>query len=269
MADALKIDKPVKLDALAIAAHPDDVEITCGGLLLRLLDKGYKTGILDLTRGEMGTHGNEATRASAAAAAAKVLNLSYRGNAALPDSGLFNSQENRGVVSKVIRETQPELVILPHWMQRHPDHLAASELGYDSCFLAGLKKAAVNGQLIAGEPHRPKKIIYASYYREKEHSFLVDISEQFERKCQAVAAYSSQFSTHTPMPTILASVFARSTRADTGGKPIFQNDVSIFDMLYSRGRSLGHTVNVTFAEAYTIKENILVDDPFVMPVRSI
>lgn len=258
-----------KVDVLAIAAHPDDVEITSGGLLLKLKDKGYATGILDLTRGETGTHGDDQMRASEAAAAAKVLGLSYRGNLSLPDSGLFNTQENRAAIARVIRGARPDLVILPHWAQRHPDHLAASQVGYDACFLAGLKKAAVNGELLHGEPHRPKKIIYASYFRERRFSFLVDIGEQFERKCQAVAAYTSQFSTHTPIEKILADVFRRSTRADTGGRPIFQTDVSVFDLMYARGRSLGHMAGVAFAEAYITKEAMLVDDPLTMAVRSI
>jgi len=170
------------LDILAIAAHPDDIEITCGGLLIKLADKDRATGVLDLTQGEMGTRGSISDRANEAARAAEVLGLAYRKNARMPDSAVEYSQANKLKIAQVIRDTRPEAVILPHWVQRHPDHLACSRLGYDACFLAGLTKAKLDG-----DPHRPRKIIYASYFRNTDYSFLVDISDEFERKVEAVA----------------------------------------------------------------------------------
>ncbi len=237
---------PVKLDILAIAAHPDDTEITCGGTLIKMVQRGRKVGALDLARGEMGTYGTEEDRDAERAEAARVMGLAWRGNLSLPDSAIEYVQENKLKIAQVIRDTRPELVVLPHWEQRHPDHHACSLLGYDACFLAGLKK--IN---LGGEPHRPRKIIYASYYRNLSNSFLVDISDQFEKKCEAVAAYKSQFSDNN---------IARQ---------IFHPGVTVFELMRDRGASLGHMVGVAYAEAFTIKEQILVDDPQTMPVRSI
>lgn len=236
----------VKLDILAIAAHPDDIEITCGGLLIKMAKRGRKTGALDLTRGEMGTLGDTNSRVAEAAAATDVLGLSYRENFSLPDSALEFNQENKLKIAAVIRATQPELVILPHWQQRHPDHRVCSQLGYDACFLAGLKKLDVDS-----EPYRPRKIIYVSYFRNTDYSFLVDISDEFEQKCEAVAAYRSQFA--NPVTA----------------KHIFQPGIDIFDLMRTRAAALGQLVNVKYAEAYTIKEHILIDDPQKMPVRSV
>lgn len=237
---------PNKLDILAIAAHPDDIEITCGGLLIKMAKRGRATGALDLTRGEMGSFGNEVERDAESAAAAKILGLAYRGNLSLPDSAIEYNQANKLKVARVIRETRPELVILPHEVQRHPDHHVCARLAYDACFLAGLKKLDIEG-----EPFRPRKILYVSYFRNTDYSFLVDISEEFEQKCEAVAAYKSQF-------------------ADpANARRIFQPGVDIFEFMKLRARQLGQLVNVTYAEAYTIKEQILIDDPLLMPVPSI
>jgi len=254
----------VSLDVLAIAAHPDDAEITCGGLLIKMIRKGRKVGVLDLARGEMGTYGDEHDRAAEAASAAKIMGLSYRGNAEMPDAGVEFTQENKLKIAQVIRDTKPELVILPHWEQRHPDHLACSRLGYDACFLAGLAKLP-----LSGEPHRPRKIIYASYYRNTDHSFLVDIGEVFEQKLRAIAAYESQFGDPAWVDDVLKGSAAAETVISAGRKGVFAPGVHIFDLLYSRSRTLGQTVGVTFAEAYTIKEHMLIDDPQKMPVRSI
>ena len=176
------------LDLLAIAAHPDDVEITSGGLMIKMAQLGRKTGVLDLTRGEMGTFGSVSERNQEAAHAGEIMGLSYRNNLSLPDSSVANTQENKLKIAQIIRDTRPELVVLPHWEQRHPDHLACSQLGYDGCFLAGLNKINLDG-----DPYRPRKIMYASYSRTATFSFLVDISDVFEQKCEAVAAYKSQF----------------------------------------------------------------------------
>jgi len=234
------------LDVLTVAAHPDDIEITSGGTLLKLAAMGHKTGVLDLTRGEMGTLGTQEERDKEAEEAGKLLKLSWRGNLSLPDSAVEYNQENKLKLAQVLRDKKPELVILPHWNQRHPDHLACSRLGYDACFLAGLKKADLDG-----EPFRPRKIIYASYFRNTDYSFLVDITDFIDQKCEAVAAYKSQFSN---------PVTARH---------IFQPGVDIYELMRTRARALGQLVGVQFAEAYTIKEHILIDDLQHMPVNSI
>ena len=234
------------LDILSIVAHPDDTEITAGGLLIKMAKQGHAVGVLDLTQGEMGTLGDEHDRKAEAEAAAKIMGLSWRGNLKLPDSAVEYNQENKLKLAKVIRETKPELVILPHWEQRHPDHLAACKLGYDACFLAGLKKLPIDGK-----PYRPRKIIYACYYRNKDFSFLVDISNEFEQKVKAVLAYQSQFGNKE------------------ASKEIFKPGVDIVDLMKTRNHHFGQLVEVEYAEAYTVKENILIDDVFNMPVRSV
>src|SRR6202051_1954222 len=134
------------LDILAIAAHRDDVEQTCGGTLLKMADGGHSTGILDLTRGEMGTRGTADDRAREAADAAKILQVSWREALDIPDGRVENTWQNRLKVARVIRQTRPRVVILPYWEGRHPDHYTASKLGYEACFLAGLAKLAISPQ---------------------------------------------------------------------------------------------------------------------------
>src|ERR1700747_454833 len=131
------------LDILAIAAHRDDVEQTCGGTLLKMAELGHHTGILDLTQGEMGTRGSAEDREREAAEAAKILRVSWRQALDIPDGRVENTWENRLKVARVIRETRPRVVILPYWKGRHPDHYTASVLGYEACFLAGLAKLGV------------------------------------------------------------------------------------------------------------------------------
>ncbi|MCP4711819.1 MAG: bacillithiol biosynthesis deacetylase BshB1 [Planctomycetes bacterium] len=239
---------PTKLDILAIAAHRDDVEITCGGTIIKMIDNGKKAGILDLTQGEMGTKGTSEDREHEADNAAEIMGLSFRKNLRLPDSAVEVNRENKLKVARIIRDTQPELVILPFWIQRHPDHLYAMQLGYDACYLAGLKKLEMDGN---GEPHRPRKIIYSSSFRDVRHSFYVDITNQIDRKLKAVAAYKSQFD------------------GSPQSREIFKPGVDIFNFISITAMHYGHQVGVKYAEAFSIKENILIDDPSTMPVRSI
>lgn len=237
---------PIQLDVLSIAAHPDDTEITCGGLLIKMGKMGRKTGALDLTTGEFGTFGDQHDRKSEADSAAKIMGLSFRKQLDLPDAAIERDQPSKLKIAQVLRDTRPELVILPHWEQRHPDHMVCTQIGYDACFLAGLKKADLKG-----EPWRPRKIIYVTYFRNTDYSFLVDISDEFEQKCRAVAAYKSQFEN------------------PENAKKIFRPGVDVFEFMQIRAAQLGTLVGVKYAEAFTIKEQILIDDPQSMPVRSI
>lgn len=257
--------KREKLDYLAIAAHPDDIEIACGGLLIKAAKQGYKTGALDLTRGEMGTQGNEHDRARELADAAKIMELTWRGNLELPDSAVENNKETRLKLAQEIRSSKAEVVILPHWAQRHPDHLACCRLGYDACFLAGLRKADLEG-----EPHRPRKILYVSYFRNTDFTFLVDISDVMKQKLEAIRAYTSQFGDSIKVDEMFSlgsdDIWERRTSQK---KDIFHPGETVFDLLITRQRALGQMVGVRFAEAYTIKEQLLIDNPFALPVRSI
>src|ERR1700731_109092 len=178
----------MNLDLLAIAAHPDDVELSCGGTMLRMAQQGYKTGILDLTAGEMGTRGTRETRAKEADAAGKILQVSWRGILGVPDSDGQASRANKLLLAAKIRELRPKTVILPYWEARHPDHYHASALGYEGCFLAGLKQLPIEG-----EAYRPFKILYSTAYADVRPTFVVDITGQYERRRRAILAYGSQF----------------------------------------------------------------------------
>src|SRR6202035_3092969 len=179
----------MRIDLLAIAAHPDDVELTCGGTLIKMARRGYKTGILDLTAGEMGTRGTPETRAKEAAKAAKLLGVSWRGTLGVADSDVQPARQHKLKLAGVIRELRPRTVILPYWEARHPDHYHASTLGYEGCFLAGLKQAP-----IAGEAYRPFKVLYSMAFAvDVRPTFVVDISMQYEKRRKAILAYGSQF----------------------------------------------------------------------------
>lgn len=181
---------PEPLDVLAIMAHPDDAELLCGGALRKSAKAGERTGIVDLTRGEMGSRGTPEIRAREAARAAEILGLAERRNAGLPDGHLENSLEARRVVAGLVRALRPRVVVT-HWADgRHPDHRVAAQLVWDACFLAGLKNFPADG-----EPHRPVKLVHATAFREDADppSFVVDITGEMEDKVRAIAAYESQF----------------------------------------------------------------------------
>jgi len=237
----------IPLDILAIAAHRDDVEQTCGGTLLKMAQRGQRTGILDLTQGEMGTRGSADDRAREAADAARILGVGWRRALDIPDGRVENTWENRLKVATVIRETRPRVVILPYWKGRHPDHYTCSVLGYEACFLAGLVKLAL-GQLA---PHRPFKIIYATLYYEVRPTFVVDISQQFEQKFASIMAYKTQFSDQQ------------------AGKDIFPAQAEIRARVDSMARYYGLLGGVTYAEPFLQKEVGLVDDLLAIPVKSI
>jgi len=242
------------LDILAIAAHRDDVEQTCGGTLLKMAGRGHRTGILDLTQGEMGTRGTAEDRAREAAEAAKILSISWRHALDIPDGRVENTWENRLKVARVIREQRPRVVILPYWQGRHPDHYTTSVLGYEACFVAGLTKVVLNKQGLSDDalpPHRPFKIIYATLYYDIRPTFVVDISEQFETRFQALMAYKSQFSDQE------------------AGKELFPAHGEIRARVESMARFYGMLGGVTYAEPFLQKEVGLVDDLTTIPVKSI
>ena len=178
------------IDVLAVVAHPDDAELLCGGSLIRSADAGERTGILDLTRGETGSRGTPELRAAEAEDAAQILGLAVRRNAGLPDSKLQNTPQARSILAGLLRELRPRVVVT-HWLQgRHPDHRAAAHLTYDASYLAGLKNFDA-----PGDPFRPYKVLHALSFREdpEKPSFVVDVTEQMDRKMEAILAYRSQF----------------------------------------------------------------------------
>jgi bacillithiol biosynthesis deacetylase BshB1 len=234
------------VDVLAIAAHRDDVEQTCGGTLLKTAEQGHKTAILDLTRGEMGTRGTADDRAREAAEAARILKCAWRDALDIPDGRVENTYENRLKVARVIRQARPKSVILPYWQGRHPDHYTASTLGYEACFLAGLKKLAIDG-----EPHRPFKIIYASLYFDVRPTFVVDITDQFEARLASLMAYKSQYADQQE------------------GAGLFPQHAEIRDRVETMAKFYGLLAGVKYAEPYVQKEVGMVQDVTAIPVQSL
>ena len=234
------------LDILAVAAHPDDVEQTCGGTLMRMAEMGYRCGVLDLTAGDMGTRGTPAQRIAESQEAARIMLCAWRGNMRFPDARLDNTLPARMTLVGELRRLRPRTIILPYWEGRHPDHYITSRLLYEACFLSGLAK------MDEGEsrPHRPFKVLYASLYANVTPSFVVDISAQFERRMNALLAYESQYG------------------EQVDGKHLFPNEAEIRDRLSAVARFYGNLIGVKYGEPFVVKETMRVDDVVSMGVRS-
>jgi len=234
------------IDVLAIAAHRDDVEQTCGGTLLRMKAIGLRTAILDLTQGEAGTRGSAEDRAAEAAEAARILQVDSREALDLPDGRVENTYENRLKVVEILRRLRPRVVILPYWTGRHPDHYTSSTLGYEACFLAGLAKLDTGAP-----PHRPFKIVYSSLYADLRPSFVVDISDQIETRFAALMAYRSQYANQS------------------SGNNLFVPEEEIRERTFAMARHYGLLAGVRYAEPFVQKEVGLVGDLTLIPVQSI
>jgi len=247
-------------DVLAIAAHRDDVEQTCGGTLLRMAARGLRTAILDLTQGESGTRGSAEDRAREAEEAARILGVGWRQALAMPDGAVENTLANRLAIVRVLRLLRPRVVILPYGQARHPDHAIVATLGYEACFLSGLKKlpsgAASDGSSAAGsqsgsEPHRPFKIVYASLYADVRPSFVVDITPYIEQRHQALMAYRSQYANQS------------------AGSGLFVPEEEIRERTFAEARHYGLLAGVRYGEPYVQKEVGLADDLTLLPVQSL
>jgi bacillithiol biosynthesis deacetylase BshB1 len=238
----------MNLDLLAIAAHPDDVELTCGGTLLKMAQQGYKTGILDLTAGEMGTRGTPETRAKEAAKAAKLLRVKWRGTLGVPDSDVQPTRQHELRLAAVIRQLRPKTVILPYWEARHPDHYHASTLGYEGCFLAGLKQLP-----LGEEPFRPFKILYSTAYAEVRPTFIVDITPEYRQRHHAILAYSTQF----------------GRRSGSTKSKVFLAIDRLEGQMNQLARHYGEMIGVRYGEPFLQKELMKVDDVVKLEVRSI
>ncbi len=176
-------------DILAFGAHPDDVELTCGGTIIKMTSKGYRVGIVDLTRGERGTRGTPEIRKLEAEKAAKIMNLTLRKNLEIPDTGVSNTLEYRKKVIAVLREHHPKVVILPPNDMRHPDHTNAERLVFEACYFSGLKNFDAQG-----EHFRPAKLLKLHHPKHQyKPTFVVDITHFFQKKLEAIAAHESQF----------------------------------------------------------------------------
>lgn len=235
------------VDILAIAAHRDDVELTCAGTLIKAADAGYRTGIVDLTAGETGTRGSASLRAEEAERAARIMGVAERRPAGLRDAHLANDETSRRVVVELIRHFAPRVVILPFAVGRHPDHRVASELGRDACFLAGLARYEADGT-----PHRPHKILYALAYREDpvKPTFVVDISAQFARKLEAIRAYGSQFD-----------------GVKAAGE-IFPTGQDLYSLVETQNAHYGSLIRQRYGEPYFTQETVEVGDVVGLGVQS-
>ncbi len=218
------------LDVLAIAAHPGNVERSCGGVLLKMAEAGYRVGILDLTTGDMGSKTESGEqRMQESTQAASVLQVEWRGNCRFPDARLDNTIGARMTLSTILRTLRPKTIVLPYWEGRHPDHYRTSEIGYEAAYLAGLQKLDEDSA-----PHRPHKIIYSSHHRDTKPTFVVDISLQFERRMEALFAYASIYDAEAE----------RQAR----------------EHLAAAARFYGDLIGVKFGEPYVVKETMAVDD---------
>jgi bacillithiol biosynthesis deacetylase BshB1 len=259
-ADAMLKSESSTVDVLAIAAHRDDVEQTCGGTLLRMASRGLRTAILDLTEGEAGTRGSAEDRAREATEAARILGVASRQALDLPDGAIENNLENRIKIVRVLRQLRPRVVILPYWQARHPDHAIVATLGYEACFLSGLAKApavrptapsARETEETEGSPHRPFKIVYASLYADVRPSFVVDITPFIEQRHQALMAYRSQYANQS------------------AGSGLFVPEEEIRERTFAEARHYGLLAGVRYGEPFVQKEVGLVDDLTLVPVQSI
>jgi bacillithiol biosynthesis deacetylase BshB1 len=234
------------IDVLAIAAHRDDVEQTCGGTLLRMASRGLRTAILDLTQGESGTRGTADDRAREAVEAGRLLGVCWRRALDLPDGAIENTLENRMKIVSILRQLRPRVVILPYWQARHPDHAIVAPLGYEACFLAGLAKIETGSQ-----PHRPFKIVYASLYADVRPSFIVDVTPFIEQRHASLMAYQSQYANHT------------------AGSALFVPEEEIRERTFAEARHYGLLAGVRYGEPFVQKEVGLVEDLTLLPVQSI
>jgi len=224
----------MKVDILAIGAHPDDVELGCGGTLAKLISEGKKVAIVDLTQGELGTRGTNITRAEEAAEASHILGISARENLKMKDGFILNTEEYQMQVVKMIRKYQPEIVFANAIDDRHPDHAKASKLVSDACFLAGLVKIETELEGENQQQWRPKQVLHYIQWKNVTPDFVVDISDFMEKKIEACLAYKTQFydpNSNEPMTPIATKDFLES--------------------LTYRAQDLGRLSGVDFAEGFT------------------
>jgi N-acetylglucosamine malate deacetylase 1 len=235
------------VEILAIAAHRDDIELTCGGTLIKSARQGRATAIIDLTAGETGTRGSAELRAQEAEAAAKILGVSQRINLGLPDAGLVNTPETRALLATAIRKLRPRIVIAPPLQGRHPDHIVAGQLVRDACFVAGLAKVAPETP-----PHRPRKVIHAIAFREDhvKPTFVVDISDVFEDKMRAIMCYASQFD-----------------GAIQAGE-VYPTGEPLYDVIRHQSAHYGSLIRTRFGEPFHTSETMRVDDVGALEVAT-
>jgi bacillithiol biosynthesis deacetylase BshB1 len=235
-----------RLDVIAFGAHPDDIEMTAGGLLCKLVDSGLAVGIVDLTRGELGTRGTAEIRTEEARNAATIIGAKMRECLDLPDGGVRNTEEARLKVIRVLREYTPSLIIIPYWECEHPDHANAGQLVKEASYFSGLKKIDT-GQ----ERFRPRRVIHFMTRTRFEPTFIVPIDEYFERKMEAVRAHASQF-----------------YRPDTVGEDETRiSKPGFLDFLALRDKTYGAMIGAMYGEPYFMSGTPRIENPFELWCR--
>ncbi len=235
----------MNIDVLAIGAHPDDIELSCAGTVATLVRQGYSVGIVDLTEGELGTRGSRALRRKEADAAAEILGVQFRTNLRLPDGNIEVNTTNMKKVIQSIRAHTPSVLLFPHWLERHPDHEHANRLCREAWFYAGLEKIKTIRNGKQQEPHRPGKCYHFMQKFEFVPSFIVDVSEVYDLKKKALAAFASQF--HNP----------KSSERET-----LLSSAVFLDHVYARDMHFGSLINKTYGEPYFAVEPICVNTFF-------
>ena len=231
-----------KIQVLAVAVHPDDVELCCSGTLMMEKLHGKTIGVVDLTRGELGTRGTPELRAKEAAAAARIMNLDIRENLGMPDGFFENNEENQRKLVRAIRAYQPEIVLAAALADRHPDHGRAGKLISDSCFLSGLRKITTHDEKgIEQAAWRPKYVFHFIQDRFYQPSFVYDISATFDRKLEAIRAYSSQF---------------HSTAYKKDEPQTYISSPEFMDSIIGRAQMLGKMIGVKYAEGFLSEKMI-------------
>lgn len=232
----------MKLDALAFGAHPDDVELSCSGTMIKLAGMGYKTGVINLTKAELGTRGSAEIRQKEFAEAGVIMGLNVHKALDIPDGNVEVTWDNKLKIIKEIREYKPNIVFAPYWVVRHPDHGYTSNLVQEASFLAGLKKIDTSQ-----EAYRPYKIIYYQSRFEFTPSFIVDISDVHDKKIEAIKAYKSQFF-HEEMDKY-------------GSDMIYISRPEFLDAIVTRARQYGNYIGVQFGEPFLVREAMHIKDP--------
>jgi N-acetylglucosamine malate deacetylase 1 len=235
----------MKLDLLAIGAHPDDIELTCGGTIIKLIRRGHTVGIVDLTEGELGTRGTKELRAKEAREATTLLGVKMRTNLRVPDGNIANTEEHRLRLISVIRKYQPEILLFPYWSDRHPDHEHAHTLCKEAWFYSGLEKIKTTIDGKRQDPFRPRSYYHYMHWFKFSPSFIVDITQEFDQRMKAVRAFKSQF--HDPSST------ERETALST---PEFMK------MLQTRLEYYGNQIGAKYGEPFYSVHAIGVTDLF-------
>ncbi|MDH4069000.1 MAG: bacillithiol biosynthesis deacetylase BshB1 [Ignavibacteria bacterium] len=233
----------MKLDLLAIGAHPDDIELTCSGALLKHIARGKSIGIADLTQGELGTRGNRVLRLEEAAAAAKVLGVSMRENLRIPDGNIAVTRENILKVITLIRACRPEILLFPYWKDRHPDHEHAHVLVREALFYAGLEKIETLVEGVPQEPFRPLRHYHFMQWEEFQPSFVIDVTKEWPRRMEAVKAFRSQF--HDP---------------ESGESETILSSPDFMDFIETRGKYYGDQIGTGYGEPFFSPKAVQIED---------